>query len=95
MGAHTFSVHIDGDITAEEAYNIAVEDAIYEYGHDSYNGTISTTSGFKILSSKSLSREEVKKRARQAFDNDEVEKWEAAGAIRTTDGWLFIGWAAS
>jgi hypothetical protein len=32
--------------SASEAYNTLVEDALYEYGHDSYNGTISTTGGF-------------------------------------------------
>jgi hypothetical protein len=30
-----------------EAYNQLVEDAIYENGNDSYNGTISTTPGFQ------------------------------------------------
>ena len=47
MGATTF-----GDLTvgryknASEAYNSLVEDALHDYGHDSYNGTISTTDGF-------------------------------------------------
>jgi len=95
MGAHTFSLHVNGDMTAQEAYSMAVEDAIYEHGNDSYNGTISTTRGFKILSSKPLSREDARKRAARAIDDGEVEKWEAAGAIRTKEGWLFVGWAAS
>lgn len=33
---------------AEEAYNELVEEAEYEYGHDGYNGTISTSGGFFI-----------------------------------------------
>ncbi len=44
MGATTFMITAYGkDIS--DAYNNAVEDAEYEYGHDSYNGTISTTYG--------------------------------------------------
>ena len=35
--------------SAEEAYNELVEEAEYEYGHDGYNGTISTSDGFKII----------------------------------------------
>ena len=34
---------------AEEAYNELVEEAEYEYGHDGYNGTISTSGGFKMI----------------------------------------------
>jgi hypothetical protein len=34
-----------------EAYNQLVEDALEEYGHDTYNGTISTTEGFSDLTS--------------------------------------------
>jgi len=34
--------------SAEEAYNELVEEAEYEYGHDGYNGTISTSDGFFI-----------------------------------------------
>ena len=49
MGATTF-----GDLTvgryknASEAYNSLVEEAEYDYGHDPYNGTISTTDGFRM-----------------------------------------------
>ena len=34
--------------SAEEAYNELVQEAEYEYGHDGYNGTISTSDGFFI-----------------------------------------------
>tara|TARA_R100001509_G_C4873299_1_gene217569 strand:+ start:639 stop:980 length:342 start_codon:yes stop_codon:yes gene_type:complete len=34
---------------ATEAYNKLVEDAEYESGHNSYNGTISTSEGFKMI----------------------------------------------
>ena len=35
--------------SAREAYNKLVEEAEYEYGHDGYNGTISTSDGFKMI----------------------------------------------
>ena len=34
---------------ASEAYNSLVETAEYEYGHDGYNGTISTSNGFRMI----------------------------------------------
>ena len=33
---------------AREAYNQLVKEEIYEHGHDGYNGTISTSEGFRI-----------------------------------------------
>jgi hypothetical protein len=45
MGADNFEVFKIGRFkTVNEAFEFAVEDALYEHGHDSYNGTISTTS---------------------------------------------------
>lgn len=47
MGATQFK-EISTGKTADEAYNKACEEAEAEYGHqDGYNGTISTTNGFK------------------------------------------------
>ena len=47
MGACQFKVRSTGK-TAEEAYNRACEEAELEYGsQDGYNGTISTTHGFR------------------------------------------------
>ena len=46
MGAVDFITYkVSGSMSA--AYTDAVEDAEYEEGHNSYNGTISTTEGFK------------------------------------------------
>lgn len=46
MGAQSFTVKGRGE-SAKEVFNDLVEEAISEYGHDSYNGTISTVLGFK------------------------------------------------
>ena len=45
MGAQDFVTEAWGR-TPTEAYRLAVEDALYQYGHDPYNGTISTTGGY-------------------------------------------------
>lgn len=42
MGACTFVTYSFGK-DVKDAFNNAVKDALYEQGHDSYNGTISTT----------------------------------------------------
>lgn len=47
MGAHDFQTSATGE-NAREAYKKACEEAIYEHGNSSYNGTISTTSGFRM-----------------------------------------------
>jgi len=46
MGAEAFITR-QRVITASEAYRNAVEEAESEFGKDAYNGTISTTTGFK------------------------------------------------
>lgn len=47
MGACDFSTYGSGK-TLDEAYKNAVDAALYEHGHDSYNGTISTTDSVRI-----------------------------------------------
>ena len=55
MGANEFST-ISAGKTIQRAYAAAVESAEYEYGHDPYNGTISTTSGtFEVVAPKRTS----------------------------------------
>jgi hypothetical protein len=49
MGAHSFTV--TSNITdPAAAYTALVDEALHEYGHGPYNGTISTTSGFSVVS---------------------------------------------
>ena len=47
MGAHEFHTSATGE-TAHAAYRKACEQARFEHGHDPYNGTITTTSGFRM-----------------------------------------------
>ena len=65
MGACTFGVLKVGRYkNASEAYVDAVEEAQWEDGHDGYNGTISTTHGFRMVKTK------------HRFNNKSFDKWE-------------------
>jgi hypothetical protein len=45
MGATDFTEYVETNMGVQDAYHHAVSDALSEYGHDAYNGTISTTCG--------------------------------------------------
>ena len=49
MGATNFVEVMQGYDSPKDAYDEAVNCAIYSYGHDPYSGTIATTSGFEYL----------------------------------------------
>ena len=81
MGAHTFQETIGGKgMTASEAYTALVDQALYESGHDAYNGTISTTSGFVRIEP---GRRRVRTVIREILEDEEnqVRKWGPAGCI--------------
>ena len=83
MGAHDFSTTKIAK-TSREAYNEAVKGALYEYGHDGYNGTISTTEGYYFFDehprwgTKKFDDWENKILSR---DNGPVQKWRACGCV--------------
>lgn len=66
----------------QEAYNNAVEDAIYENGNDNYNGTISTTRGVVDKTKEYLSKDMTPSQyAHWLYENDKLEKWGSAVGI--------------
>lgn len=78
MGAHLFTA-IARETDPKKAYESLVGDALAQYGTDSYNGTISTTRGFRVYSSATLSpfaAEALSKSRRGA-----LEKWGDCEAI--------------
>jgi hypothetical protein len=103
MGACTFAT-IGYGKTAQEAYDKACREAEYEYGHSQYNGTISTTSGFRItLSTQKMTDKHLAELIDRAFET--TEKWGRCRAIelpykyykgkgRGIRAWMFAGWAA-
>jgi len=101
MGAHDFHATAYGE-TAEEAYKDAVNDALYEEGHNPYNGTISTTGGFVMIPIKS--EESLADWINRIIDDEQVQKWGDCACAADPDEpidvkngrtlWHFAGWAA-
>ena len=83
MGAYDFGT-ARVTKTPKEAYKKAVEEALYEHGHDGYNGTISTTDGYYFFDkhprwgTKAFDKWESK-----ILDNNKgpVQKWGACGCV--------------
>lgn len=78
MGA-VFNIDDSVGKTMRDAYRNAVDDAHYQNGHDSYNGTISTTHGY-------LDKTELfNQMGEEAFEEYAVEttqKWGNAWGVR-------------
>jgi hypothetical protein len=90
MGATNLYVEYNGN-SMSEAYKAAVEDALHDWGHDPYNGTISTTSGF--IDKTSAFNGDLDAFESKALDN--TEKWESVwGAKVGENKYVFVGWAA-
>ena len=87
-----------------EAYRNACEEAEYENGHDGYNGTISTTSGFKDMT---MVAPKPGTPQFEEFFEEEIESERICqkrglciGVLDPRDGnnndksYIFFGWAA-
>ena len=85
MGAHTFTATMGGKrMTPNEAYDALVLDAKHQHGHDPYNGTISTTSGYAIVDlPKGRSMDKLIRDILDAKhpDYQHIAKWGPAGCI--------------
>jgi len=96
MGASDFMVRSNGS-TAREAFQSAVEDAQYEYGHGGYSGTIAEKRSFKEITVPK--DEDPAGFANDLMDEDDdrvCDKWGPAGCVKVGDGeYLFFGWASS
>ena len=82
MGSHTFGNTIGGKkMTPNEAYKTLCDDALHEHGHDAYNGTISTTSGFVLVALPP--RKELHKFIFDLLEEEDrqIQKWGPAGCI--------------
>ena len=80
MGAHCQQDFAIGRFkTAKEAYKKLVEDAEHEHGHDGYNGTISTSGGFKMI--REYPRYNTKKFWKFVDDTMEGTNWDLWNCI--------------
>lgn len=76
MGACDFTTISYGK-DLKDAFNNAVENARYEHGHDSYNGTISTTSLVGLdLNAPKYGTKAFEKYLGKRFDANGVQKYE-------------------
>lgn len=96
MGACDFVTFIEGKV-AQDAFNQAVEEARYKYGHAGYTGTIAEKPGYEIVSSEPLSLEDADKFIKDTINKN--PKWGEAWAIKVCDdkfnGYVFYGYASS
>lgn len=84
MGASLIELRSRGN-SMKEAYHNAVEDAIFEHGNDSYNGTISTTSGFIDKTNEyHSSGKSLSEYADWLYHNNKIAKWGNAVGICTS-----------
>lgn len=101
MGANAFKVESTGR-TAQEAFDRAVEEAQYDYGHSGYTGTIAEKGSFVMIqvpdgeTPYSYAKELV-----STGDERINDKWGPAGCIQVPalnekeKRFLFFGWASS
>lgn len=95
MGASTFFDRVKGR-TAKEAFQKAVEEALYYYGHEGYTGTIAEKSSFVMISVPAGKKPEDY--ANELINNSDRrvdDKWGPAGCIKIAEeDYLFFGWAS-
>ena len=100
MGACNF-IEFQTGKTAEDAFAKLCDEMTFYYGHDPYNGTISTTRlsrrPVKVIQ-KTWGPRAEKKAVRIAEDDGWGEKWESrvidCGRTKGGHMWAFYGWAA-
>jgi hypothetical protein len=100
MGAVDFMTRAKGK-TVRDAFNTAVDEAQYMYGHAGYTGSIAEKDGWVEVSDIPeviTPLHNAQDIANQMINNEDPrinDKWGPAGAIRVGDDeWLFFGWAS-
>ena len=91
MGAN-FQTIARKDCTKEElrkTYFEYIQRLKREYGHNGYNGTLSTCSGLQISDQKFPDRHSA-----EEYLMDNTQKWGDAIAVKLPDGWLIGGLCA-
>jgi hypothetical protein len=103
MGAEVFDTEVGPapgkPLTAGQAFDLAVKQAQYDYGHRGYTGTIAEKDSFGLLVGTPVTRDEADAIVRAAIDGGDPrisDKWGPAGALRLEDGsYRFFGWASA
>lgn len=96
MGASEFFVKAKGK-TAAKAFSTAVEDALYEYGHGGYTGSIAEKTSYKMISVPEGN--DPYDYAQQLIEEDDrrvSDKWGPCGCVKISDNeYLFFGYAST
>lgn len=95
MGAREFYTKARGT-TAREAFNAAIDEARYQYGHRSYTGTIAEKDSFRVV--RPHKGETPRECAERHVEEEGIfdDKWGPAGCVKLGEGeFLFFGWASS
>jgi hypothetical protein len=111
MGAEHFIHYIATDKSADDTFAHLVQQAGWDFGHSGYTGTIAEKSDFIMVNMPTFPQtvEEATDFAEQViglgvtgseahsehFDPRIDDKWGPAGCIKTSDGFVFFGWASS
>lgn len=105
MGAEQFDSYGEGR-EAQGAFDAAVADACYNYGHAGYTGTIAEKTEFTLITKTPMPYDAAQELATKLLDDGDErvdDKWGPAGAIpvhgkddpAAVQGYLFFGWASS
>ena len=96
MGSETFFTKQKGS-SANDAFQKAVEEARYEYGHSGYTGTIAEKDSFvSIALPKGMDADDYAEHLIGEDDKRISDKWGDAGCIEfSKNNYLFFGWASS
>lgn len=99
MGAESFYEIFSGK-NSRDAFQKAVENALYEHGHSGYTGSIAEKNNFTMATKEILSSSEAWEMANSLINTDYSNKWGPAGCIQLQtkfkeNNYLFFGWASS
>jgi hypothetical protein len=96
VGGQTFSQSGKGK-TAKEAFQAARAEALHEYGHRGYTGSLAEKHEFTLIPVPADI--DPVKFARDLVDNGDPrvdDKWGPAGCVKVAPGeYMFFGWASS
>jgi hypothetical protein len=82
MGSWSFENRSDiADV--DRAYRALVEQALHEHGHDGYNGTISTTGGYRVVGRDPVPEARAEEIVRSRIEH--LHKWDACEVIAVGD----------
>ena len=81
MGSSFETTYVSDSNNAQLAYNMSCDRAYYESGHDSYNGSITTTNGFFVASLDHVPLQQATRLMRIMASDKRISKWGNAAAI--------------